>query len=233
MPVPFVKILASASARFPQITTLCHSVRSCRWRFLSRYVSLVARRSLSTAWPPLVMRNSGSAPRFPSNMTRFKPSAIRSVLLSCPLARTPVKSGSHGLLPRALPLSTRSAFRGFRLGDLLQHPHQVVAQPEQDFAHVLGARVSLGRLRRGRDGRLAQLLAGPRNREALIFQQIFDAQQFFDVPPRIHPLPLARLLRADRTKLGLPVPEHVRLHADDVRDLADTVVELDQFAHRE
>src|SRR5689334_12722897 len=78
---PLVRNLLSASARLPQTTTLCHSVRSCFTRFLSRYVSLVARRSFSTDCPPLVTRNSGSAPRLPINITLFSPSAI--CLLRC------------------------------------------------------------------------------------------------------------------------------------------------------
>ena len=73
---PLVRNFPSASARLPHTTTLCHSVRSWRTLFQSRYVSEVARRSFNTACPPLVILSSGSAPRFPSNMTRFRPSAI-------------------------------------------------------------------------------------------------------------------------------------------------------------
>ena len=75
---PFVRIFARASPRLPHTITLCQSVRSRRTLSLSRNDSVVAIRMLSTAWPPCVKRSSGSAPRFPSSIARFNPSAMSS-----------------------------------------------------------------------------------------------------------------------------------------------------------
>src|SRR5690606_32090664 len=62
------------SATLPRLslkmTTWCHSVFSLRSpEFLSRQLSDVAIRRLTTASPEFSRRTSGSAPRFPTKMT--------------------------------------------------------------------------------------------------------------------------------------------------------------------
>ena len=68
---PCVRYCSATLARFSlKITTLCHSVRSLRSPLaLSRQLSVVARRRLTTGSPELSRRTSGSRPRLPTRMT--------------------------------------------------------------------------------------------------------------------------------------------------------------------
>ena len=59
--IPLPSTFESPSARAPQTTTLCQSVRSCVSLFRSKNVSFVATRKLSTAVPLVVLINGGTA----------------------------------------------------------------------------------------------------------------------------------------------------------------------------
>ena len=69
--------------------------------------------------------------------------------------------------------------------------------------------------------------ARARDREPVRVEEVLDLEEPIDVAPRVDALALARLLRTDRSKLGLPVTQHVRLDADQLRNLSDSIVELD------
>ena len=60
---------------------------------------------------------------------------------------------------------------------------------------------------------LAQARAGPFDGEALVVEQVADAQEQLDVLPPVEPLPRTRLLRLDGVELGLPVAQDVGLDA--------------------
>src|SRR6266853_1043616 len=64
-----------------------------------------------------------------------------------------------------------------------------------------------------------------RDREALVVEELLDLEKDLHVPLAVHPGPASPLLRAEHLELGLPVPEDVRFHADQVAHLADGVVE--------
>src|SRR5688572_9327924 len=68
---PLVRIPARASARFPHIVSVCHSVLSLSSPLaLSRQVADVASRNRIFALPSKSL-SSGSAPRLPSKKTLF------------------------------------------------------------------------------------------------------------------------------------------------------------------
>src|SRR5918994_3750759 len=69
--MPFFRYCSATLARLSlKITTLCHSVFSLRSpEFLSRQLSEVATRMLTTGSPEFSRRISGSAPRLPTRMT--------------------------------------------------------------------------------------------------------------------------------------------------------------------
>src|SRR5882672_10990781 len=69
---PFFRYSPAISARRCQSTTLCHSVRSCHSPFLSLKRSLVARAIFATGVPLGVNFTSGSLPKLPIRVTRFK-----------------------------------------------------------------------------------------------------------------------------------------------------------------
>jgi hypothetical protein len=51
---------------------LCHSVFSCFSPDAEFHWRVVAREKFATLLPPVVVRTSGSFPRFPINVTLFK-----------------------------------------------------------------------------------------------------------------------------------------------------------------
>ena len=59
------------------------------------------------------------------------------------------------------------------------------------------------------------------DREPLLVQQVPDAEELLDVAPLVEALLRARLLRLQRAELGLPVAQHVGLHAHEARRLPD------------
>src|SRR5262245_40502147 len=64
------------------------------------------------------------------------------------------------------------------------------------------------------------------DREAAVVEQILDVQQKLDLFGAIHPVARPVLLRAQHAELRLPITQHVRLHPDELADLADRTVEL-------
>src|ERR671931_480466 len=53
-------------------THRCHSVFSCLAPLASFHDRLVASENVATRFPPVVVRTSGSLPRFPISITLFK-----------------------------------------------------------------------------------------------------------------------------------------------------------------
>src|SRR6185295_13824930 len=68
---PLTRYSLSDSAGLPHRSTLCHSVRSCRWPALSFHTSVVAMLNFATGAPPGVKRSSASRPRLPTRITLF------------------------------------------------------------------------------------------------------------------------------------------------------------------
>src|SRR5215213_8799014 len=72
---PFLQKRSAMSARLEnfvfQNTTRCHSVFSCFSPALSFHWRLVAMDNVATRDPFVVLRTSGSAPRFPTKMALF------------------------------------------------------------------------------------------------------------------------------------------------------------------
>src|SRR5450755_233811 len=91
---PFFRYSPAISARRCQSTTLCHSVRSCHSPFLSLKRSLVARAILATGVPLGVNFTSGSLPRLPISVTRFKLLPAINAAPSAPF-RLGIKTGSR------------------------------------------------------------------------------------------------------------------------------------------
>src|SRR5690606_10942639 len=74
--------------------------------------------------------------------------------------------------------------------------------------------------------RILEALAGAADGEALFIEQIADPQHLLDVPARVHALVGAGVLGPEGAELGLPEAQDVRLHARELRDLADSEVLL-------
>src|SRR5439155_1239305 len=68
-------------------------------------------------------------------------------------------------------------------------------------------------------------LLGALDRVALGVEQAADLEQHLDVLAAVEPVPRPRLAGPEDAELRLPVAQHVRLHADQLRDLADLEVE--------
>src|SRR4029453_4850687 len=90
----------------------------------------------------------------------------------------------------------------------------------------LEAEIELRGLERLRDAELAQALARAGDREALLVEEALQQEDHFDVAVPIQALLRARLGGCHPAELGLPVAEHVCLHAGESAHLADAVVAL-------
>src|SRR5438067_7642448 len=109
---------------------------------------------------------------------------------------------------------------GPRNQSFLQHPierHELVAHRRHRNPAVAG----LGR----RGAHLAEPPLGALDRVALGVEQAADLEQHLDVLAAVEPVPRPRLAGPEDAELRLPVAQHVRLHADQLRDLADLEVE--------
>src|SRR5688572_3339623 len=104
-----------------------------------------------------------------------------------------------------------------------------------------GHGIAVGRRDPGRQGRVhpsrhldLQALLGAGDREALLVEELLDAQDGLDVAPAVDALAGAVLGRGERRELGLPVAQHVRLRIGDLADLTDLEEELvrDRPVHR-
>src|SRR5690349_13999812 len=108
--MPFFRYCSATLASWSlKITTLCHSVFSLRSpEFLSRQVSDVATRILTTGSPEFSRRISGSAPRLPTKMTLLTLPAITHLRAHPkPILAAPYRLGD-------LPASTDTPFpQGF------------------------------------------------------------------------------------------------------------------------
>jgi hypothetical protein len=121
-----------------------------------------------------------------------------------------------------------------------------VAAPAQREQVVAQLRETLARRRHGlAPARLAlqleHALSRALDREALCVQQVLDREDRLEIAAPVHALLRARLRRRHRLELGFPEAQHVRLDADQLRDLADPEVRpvgdlghlsLDCFDHR-
>src|SRR5438093_3769950 len=136
-----------------------------------------------------------------------------------------------GRLPRVLNQSAaagaaceqRTGSRGSNapLGSLLEHPverHQLVAQRGHRGPAVAG----LG----GGGAHLAKPPLGAFDRVALGVEQAADLEQHLDVLAAVEAVPCPRLAGPEDAELRFPVAQHVRLHPDQLRDLADLEVQL-------
>lgn len=125
----------------------------------------------------------------------------------------------------------RSLLRDLRFSvhaiHLLEQPAQLLTHAQErgselDFAvcalRQLGSSLVLTEL--------AHALLRARDRETLVVQELLDAHRELDVTPPILPMRPPGLHRLEHLELALPVPKHVRLHAHDVRDLANAEEEL-------
>jgi len=146
----------------------------------------------------------------------FEPArAMLRQLSSAPAAESsPGAAGRPGASGNPLPISEHR-----------EDPAQLLAD-----APVAGAVVGLDReaprLERAADPHLAQLLARAGDGEALLVEQLLHQQDDVDVALAVEPLLRARLLGRHEAELGLPVAQHVGLHARDATHLADPVVAL-------
>ena len=67
----------------------------------------------------------------------------------------------------------------------------------------------------------AQVLAGARDRESLLVEQLLDAQDVFDIPLAIHALSRAAFYRLQLRELGLPETQHMGGQIEILGSLAD------------
>jgi hypothetical protein len=72
----------------------------------------------------------------------------------------------------------------------------------------------------------AQVLAGARDRESLLVEQLLDAQDVFDIPLAIHALSRAAFYRLQLRELRLPEPQDVGWEVAQGGHLADAEIEL-------
>src|SRR5690242_9180739 len=112
---------ASCELLLFQTTHRCHSVFSCFSPDAAFHERLVASEKVATRFPPDVDRTSGSAPRFPINVTLFK------LRLTVPPGKWRVELTAHSIRERsdlrnqipahqALPLHFLRYFIKSRLG---------------------------------------------------------------------------------------------------------------------
>src|SRR5688572_24221010 len=114
-----------------------------------------------------------------------------------------------------------------------QYFAELIAHLTQRAAAVLVPRDPRRFRRSGRDRRVdasrelgLQSLLRPRDREALLVQELLDAQHGVDVAPAVDPLPGAVLRGGEGRELRLPVTQHVGLGVGDLAHLADLEEEL-------
>src|SRR5262245_11088486 len=122
-------------------------------------------------------------------------------------------------------------------------PELVADLADRDLALVVAA-VAVRRVRgiRGRARRRLdparhlhlEPLLRPRDREALLVEELLDAQHGLDVAAPVDPLARAVLRGRQRRELRLPVAEDVGLGVEDLANLSDLGEELvrDGFLHR-
>src|ERR1035438_4003354 len=73
---------------------------------------------------------------------------------------------------------------------------------------------------------ILEMLAGPGDGEALVVEQLLDAQHILHVTLTIHSLPSAALDRLELRELRFPEAQHVSRETAKAGDFTDTEVEL-------
>src|SRR6185369_6989324 len=73
---------------------------------------------------------------------------------------------------------------------------------------------------------LGELPLRTRDRELLVVEELADPEHDLEILAAINPLTGAILLRREHRELRFPIPQHVRLDANVVADLADLVEQL-------
>jgi hypothetical protein len=97
---------------------------------------------------------------------------------------------------------------------------QWIARKQLSLLHLYGP-LALSHLRLTQ-----QILPRPFNGVLLPVEQVFDLEQELHFFAAIHAVSGTGLLRPDRRKFRLPIPQHVRFHTDQIAHLAYAKVEF-------
>lgn len=96
----------------------------------------------------------------------------------------------------------------------------------RDMIEKIGGGYGLWYLWKGCNPSKLKALLGPRDGEAVAIKKVSDAKQILDVFARVDALSFGAFCRLDAPKFALPVPQHVRLDADQARYFTDAKKQL-------